>query len=381
LGAEYNTLGEPKRASEYYAKAYELRDHASEREKLAITADYYEGVTGEVEKAARAYQEWIESYPRDKVAHINLGSLYMGGGQFAKAAEEYREALQLAPDNVGPYEGFAISLLALQRFDEARQTVQQAQGRKLDDFPAHNVLYSVAFVISDSAGMAEQQQWFAGKPEYENFGLVLASDTEAYVGHLGKARELTKRAVDSAIRADSKEGGAISQAVAAKREAAFGNAAQAKQAAVEALRLAPTSQSVEAEAALALTVAGDAARAAFLAQDLSKHYPLESLWLPAIRPSSLGLPASIQHTFAVRRISQPDRAPLPLPSSRRFSTTAASSGTAGRERWCVWAWRGRMRCRQKPLRERTPTSLAVAPSPLTKISSRSGRTPTLTSPS
>ena len=61
------------------------------------------------------------------------------------------------------------------------------------------------FSGSDSAAMAEQQQWFAGKPDYENFGLALASDTEAYGGHLGKARELTKRAVDSAIRADSKE--------------------------------------------------------------------------------------------------------------------------------------------------------------------------------
>ena len=60
----------------------------------------------------------------------------------------------------------------------------------------------------------EQQQWFAGKPE-ENHGLALASDTEAYGGHLGKARELTKRAVDSAIRADSKENGAIWQANAA----------------------------------------------------------------------------------------------------------------------------------------------------------------------
>ena len=43
-------------------------------------------------------------------------------------------------------------------------------------------------------------------------------------GHLGKARELTKRAVDSAIRADSKENGAIWQANAALRQAAFGNA-------------------------------------------------------------------------------------------------------------------------------------------------------------
>ena len=56
--------------------------------------------------------------------------------------------------------------------------------------------------------MTEQQQWFAGKPE-ENVGLALASDTEAYAGHLGKARELTKRSVDSAIRVDSKETGAF----------------------------------------------------------------------------------------------------------------------------------------------------------------------------
>ena len=61
-------------------------------------------------------------------------------------------------------------------------------------------------------------------PDAENFGLSLASDTEAFAGHLGKARELTKRSVESAIRADSKESGAIWQENAAVREAAYGNA-------------------------------------------------------------------------------------------------------------------------------------------------------------
>ncbi len=135
--------------------------------------------------------------------------------------------------------------------------------------------------------MAEQQQWFAGKPDYENFGLALASDTEAYGGHLGKARELTKRAVDSAIRADSKETGAIWQAIAAQREAAYGNPAEARQSAAEALKLAPASQGVESEAALAFAMAGDTARAESLAQDLGKRYPqdtqMQSLWLPAIQ--------------------------------------------------------------------------------------------------
>ena len=62
---------------------------------------------------------------------------------------------------------------------------------------------------------------------------------------------------------------------------------EAKQAAAEALKLAPKSQAVEDEAALAFAMADDAARAESLVQDLNKRFPLDSqmqsLWLPAIR--------------------------------------------------------------------------------------------------
>jgi hypothetical protein len=46
--------------------------------------------------------------------------------------------------------------------------------------------------------------------------------------------------------------------------------------AAEALKLAPTSQSVESEAALAFAIAGDTARAESLAQDLGKRFPLDT---------------------------------------------------------------------------------------------------------
>ena len=65
VGIDYVSLGELGRASEYYTKAFQLREHASEREKLAITANYYQYVTGELDKAAQTYQEEIESYPRE----------------------------------------------------------------------------------------------------------------------------------------------------------------------------------------------------------------------------------------------------------------------------------------------------------------------------
>ena len=154
-------------------------------------------------------------------------------GQYEKAAEITRQGLRLEPGRVLYYGNLANFALALQRFDEARQMIREAQGRKADNDTLHNALYALAFLGSDSAAMAEQLQWFAGKPE-ENFGLALASDTEAYGGHLGKARELTKRAVDSAVRADSKEAGAIWQENAAIAQAAYGNPGEARQAAAEA---------------------------------------------------------------------------------------------------------------------------------------------------
>jgi serine/threonine protein kinase/tetratricopeptide (TPR) repeat protein len=286
VGGEYFSLAEPGRASEYFTKAFQLRDHASEREKLALAANYYLNVTGELGKAAQAYQEEIENYPQKSAAYLNLGVVYAEQGQHEKSAEITRQGLQLDSNNIAPFDNLANSYMALQRFDQARTTIHQAQALKLDDYITRNAVYALAFLASDSAAMAEQQQWFAGKPE-ENYGLSLASDTEAYAGHFRKARDLTKRSIDAAIRADSKENGAIWQENSALREAAFGNSAEASHAAVEGLKLAPASQAVESEAALALAMAGETARAESLAKDLNERYPLDtqmqSLWLPAIQ--------------------------------------------------------------------------------------------------
>jgi eukaryotic-like serine/threonine-protein kinase len=287
MGWDYFSLNQLGRASENFSKAFRLREHASEREKFAITANYYSNVTGELDKAVHINQEWIESYSREPDAYNSLGYVYAEKGQYEKATEFTRQAVRLAPDRVYLYDDLANYAVALQRFDEARQIIHEAQARKIDDFVLHSALYALAFLGADPAAMAQQQGWYAGKPEYENVGLALASDTEAYVGRLGKARELTKRAVDSALRTDNKESGAIYLANAALQQAAYGNAAEAGQTAAEALKLAPTSEGVESEAALAFVMAGGAARAESLAEDLGKRFPLDTqmqlLWLPAIR--------------------------------------------------------------------------------------------------
>ena len=286
VGIDYEAMAELERATGYYAKAFQLREHASERERLSITCLYYENVTGELEKAVQSFQEAVESYPRIPQWRGNLAGVYAEQGRFDNAAEEYRDVMPLAPDDVGLYSDFANILLALQRFDKAQEIVQRAEARKLDNPTLSDALYALAFLKADSAAMAKAQRGFQGKPE-ENLGLSLASDTEAYAGHIHRARELTIQAKDSAIHADSKETAAIWEEIAAQREAAFGNLAEAKKAAAEGLKLAPTSPGAAAEGALAFAMAGDAARAESLGQDLNMRFPLhtqmQSLWLPSIR--------------------------------------------------------------------------------------------------
>jgi tetratricopeptide (TPR) repeat protein/predicted Ser/Thr protein kinase len=287
LSYDYFNLGEVGRASEYETRAFQLREHASEREKLGIAGTYYLNVTGELDKSVQTWQEYMESYPRDLLAYDNLASLCNLQGQYEKAEEIEKRMSRLAPNLGLAYQNLANDALALQRLDEARQIAHEGQTQMANDFILRNALYALAFLDADSAAMAEQQQWYAAKQEYENYGLALASDTEAYAGHLAKARELTKQAVESAIRADNKEDGAIWQANAALQQAAYGNPAEARQSAAEALKLAPASPGVEAEAALAFAMAGDTARAESLAQDLNKRFPLgtqmQSLWLRAIQ--------------------------------------------------------------------------------------------------
>jgi len=304
IGEDYAGLGETGRASEYFAKAFQLREHASDRGRLAITAAYYMNATGELEKAARAFEEEIEDYPGRCEGCVDLGIIYSAEGQYDKAIEITRRAQHLDPNHVPAYDNLASFYLASQRFNDARQIVQDALAHKLDDPQLHSSLYALAFVQANSAAMSREMEWFKANPAAENTGLELAANTEAYAGHLARARELTAKAIASAIQNDNRENAAIWQAIAAQREAALGYTAAAIKAATEALKISPTSQPAKSEASLAFAMAGAAARADQLVQELDKAAPLntqlQELWLPAIRAQvelSHGNALSVVHAF------------------------------------------------------------------------------------
>jgi tetratricopeptide (TPR) repeat protein len=288
LGVTYRNLGEANLAAESTRKAYELRQRVSEREKLLIESNYHSFVTGDLQKARQAYALCAQTYPRDATPRVVGSRIYRILGQYERALEEMREAVRLNPTAGTSYAGLVYFYLCLNRLEEGRATADEAQAKNLDSTYLRLDLYVLAFLQNDAAGMAQQVAWAAGKPGVEDVLLANEADTAAYLGRLGKARELSQQAVTSAERAQEKETAARYEADAAVREALFGNAAQARERARAALGLS-TGRAGLYGAALALAFAArqQVQQIEKLANDLAGRFPEDTVvrfnYLPTIR--------------------------------------------------------------------------------------------------
>jgi serine/threonine protein kinase/Flp pilus assembly protein TadD len=289
LGTNYTNIGELARAAESIRKAYELRERVSEREKFFIVSHYEFFVTGNLDAARKAYELWAQTYPHDPSPPGNLNSIDSNLGDYEKALAAALQSMKLAPDRGISYANLLISYIFVNRLDEARATAQEAQARNLDNPLNHINLYTVDFLQHDEAGMVRESASLMGKPGLEDAMLYNESDTSAYGGKFVEARELTRRAADSALRADEKETAAGYHAESALREALAGNSTRAQDDARSALSLS-NGKDVEAVSATALALAGEAPQAARLAADLSSRFPEDTIvqfnYLPTIRAAS-----------------------------------------------------------------------------------------------
>jgi serine/threonine protein kinase/tetratricopeptide (TPR) repeat protein len=289
LGTCYANLGESDRGTENTRRAYELRQRVSEREKLYIGSHYEAYVTGDIEATRKTFELWEQTYPRDAIPSGDLGDLYRTLGDYEKDLAAAQRSLSLDPGSGISDENLMWAYLYLNRLDEANVAAQQAYAHHPDSPVQYVILYSVGFLQHDAAAMERETAALTGKPGYEDIVLHYQAETAAYAGHLMKARELTRRAVASALRTDEKQVAANYQAAAALREALAGNLGLAKSQAQAALALSK-GRDTEGIAALALALAGDTAQAMHLADDLEKRFPQDTLaqsnHLPTIRAAA-----------------------------------------------------------------------------------------------
>ena len=287
LGVNYVNFGQSDLAATYLKRAVELSSRISEQERFETFAAYYLVGTRELDKAIEAYQLWEKTYPGDRSAPLNIADAYLKTGQYEQCAAASRRGLKIDPNDSVGYWNLATCLVNLDQMEEARKVHDEAISQKLDDVWVRLSSYNWAFVQGDEPEMRRDLAWAAGLPgEEEAMFLSNQADTEAFHGRLRKAREYSRRVVDSELRADSKEGASAHQAYAALWQAEFGNLAQARKDAASALALSP-GRDGKIVIAMALARIGDFSHANAMADELQKTHSQDTLVqfysLPSIR--------------------------------------------------------------------------------------------------
>lgn len=270
-------------------RAYELRDRVGERERFYIDGRYQEYVTGDLEAARKVYELWIQTYPR-LIPFNSLGFIDQVLGQHDKTLPLFQRVLQLDPDSGLAYSDLVAAYEVLNRLDEAKAIAQQAQARKLVTPYLHVYLYQIDFLQHDLAGMEQESAALTGKPGYEDAVLFYGSGVAAYIGQFIKSRNLTARAVESALGTDEKEVAAGYESEDALQEVVVGNRDRAREQAQAALSLSKA-RDTEGISILALALVGDSARTALLVDDLEKRFPSDTIvnseYMPAIRAAGI----------------------------------------------------------------------------------------------
>ncbi len=359
LGRCYSNLGESTLAAESMAKAYQLRDRASDREKFHITLNYDRQVLGNLLKAAQVGELWAETYPRDAVSHGSLaGTIYEGLGKYEQAIAEAKKAIALDPDMAPAYVALGFTNCYLGRVGEAERFSRMAFERGLKTPDLSLLSYYVAFLENDKAEMksvaAHAESGPASEQDYiaHSQALVLARS-----GKAASASDMSRRAVELSQHLGQRERAATYQAATAVWQAFFENVDTSKQNAAHALALS-NGRDVEYAAAFALALAGDCTRSQSLAANLDKRYPEDTFvrftYLPvlhgvsalkrgdpaeAIRQLQTAAPDETANPaitlfafvgglyrpmFAGRPISHCTTASPPPPSSRNFLIIAES---------------------------------------------------------
>ena len=274
LGAVYNNLGQTQLSEVNRQKAFELRDRASEREKLYITSHYYAD-SGQLEKGITALEMYRQTYPRDMIPHNNLAAIYNEFGQFDNALVNARNAVELDPDSMSSYENLAQAYAGLNRTAEARATLARALQRNGSTTVVHMLLAHLDWIEGKDAEMERDLQTAASTPDGEATTLYFRAGVASARGQVRRARDFSRKAGEALGRLHL-QGGADYEAQLAGYEAFVGNRTEAIRGANDALRSTRTFD-VLWNAAVALAASGEDQQALQLADEIQRTRPTDTV--------------------------------------------------------------------------------------------------------
>jgi tetratricopeptide (TPR) repeat protein len=275
LGTAYNNLGQSQLSEENRSKAFELRDRASEREKLYIMSHYYAD-SGQYDKGITALELYEQTYPRDSTPANNLSSLYNLLGQYENALDKGRKAVELEPDSISGYVNLALAYAGLNRMEEAKATVGSGLQRAPGNAALHLTLAGIAWNQNDPATMEREiSAAETGAADGAVSALGMRAAYAAGRGRYTQMREFMQKMQEAAAKSNLQEGVASADTQRSAWEALAGFRSQAKQLAESAMKTTPP-PGTALNAAIVLAFLGESDRALKIADDMAMERPYDT---------------------------------------------------------------------------------------------------------
>lgn len=185
LGTVLSNLGQGDAATTATRRSFELRDKASERERLYIDARYHTTVGKDLDKAIESYRLLLATYPDDYAAHSNIGSLYRSKGEADRALSHLEEAVRLASMQPLGHLNLAGLYADSGRFDDARRSFEKVLELQ-ENVSARVGLMTVAAFTGDRALVATHAAAARG-PRSAIAVAAAMVQIEAYSGRMQEA--------------------------------------------------------------------------------------------------------------------------------------------------------------------------------------------------
>ena len=196
LSTVYGSVGEWRLSEENARLAYARQKRVSERERLFITYQYHDRVTGDEDQAARTLELWKAAYPRDSRPSNALALIHNRFGRYDRAITEATEALRRSPGNPFPMSNMAFAYRGLGKYEDAGKIAQDAVNLGVATMPTRRLLYQLGVLKGDGSAAA-QVEWSKSRPR--EFDIVSAeAQVAAFGGRLQEAAQLYNRASDIA---------------------------------------------------------------------------------------------------------------------------------------------------------------------------------------
>ncbi len=288
LATVYNNYGQFALSEQNRKKAFELKDRASERERLYITSHYYAD-SGQLEKGNAAYELYKQTYPRDGTPYINLSAIALQLGDFDRVLENAKAAIKVDPDESRGYLNSAGAYMGLNRLEEAKAVANEGLRRHSDFLFLHDTLATIALAQGDLAAMEREEALAKTQPDLEWSAYFRHGEVAASHGQLHQAEDFYEKArqVGKRVEIKSAEAGAISERASVR--ALAGNRKEAIESAHASLAIFQD-YNQKLQVAGILAFAGDRKEALDLAAEVAKSRPddvlVQALFVPLVQAAT-----------------------------------------------------------------------------------------------